>query len=54
MLTFMCHLSLINAVAQVYIDIAGWHLYMRDLSANQTTKMNQALALQIGPKVLNN
>ncbi|GAX75973.1 hypothetical protein CEUSTIGMA_g3416.t1 [Chlamydomonas eustigma] len=35
---------------QVYIDIAGWHLYMRDLSANPTTKMHQALALQIGPK----
>lgn len=36
---------------QVYVDLAGWHLYARDMSASPTMKMSQALALQLGPKV---
>ncbi len=38
-------------LTQVYVDLAGWHLYSRDMSASPTMKMSQALALQLGPKV---
>ncbi len=36
---------------QVYVDLAGWHLYTRDMNATPTMKMSQALATQLGPKV---
>jgi len=35
----------------VYVDIAGWHLFLRDMSAVPGLKMSQALATQLGPEV---
>lgn len=35
----------------VYVDIAGWHLYLRDMSAVPGVKMSQALATKLGPEV---
>lgn len=35
----------------VYVDIAGWHLFMRDMNAVPGFKMSQALATQLGPEV---
>ncbi|KAG1655529.1 hypothetical protein FOA52_000009 [Chlamydomonas sp. UWO 241] len=35
---------------QIYVDLAGWHLYSRDMTATQGMKMDQALARQLGPK----
>jgi len=32
----------------VYIDINGWHLFLRDVSSGPDLKMHQALAQQIG------
>lgn len=34
----------------VYVDIAGWHLFMRDMNAVPGFKMSQALATQLGPE----
>mmetsp|Transcript_26046 Transcript_26046/g.56854 ORF Transcript_26046/g.56854 Transcript_26046/m.56854 type:complete len:161 (+) Transcript_26046:71-553(+) len=34
----------------VYVDIAGWHLYLRDMTATPGLKMSQALAQQLGPQ----
>ncbi|MEW5317669.1 MAG: hypothetical protein WDW38_008951 [Sanguina aurantia] len=34
----------------VYIDVSGWHLYLRDLNAVPGLKMSQALAQQLGPQ----
>ncbi|KAG2483123.1 hypothetical protein HYH03_018013 [Edaphochlamys debaryana] len=38
-----------------YVDLAGWHLYLRDMAAgapgNSTFKMSQALAAQLGPQL---
>ncbi|KAF8065573.1 dus [Scenedesmus sp. PABB004] len=34
----------------VYVDIAGWHLFLRDMSAVPGLKMSQALATQLGPE----
>ncbi|KIZ05037.1 hypothetical protein MNEG_2924 [Monoraphidium neglectum] len=33
----------------VYVDIAGWHLFLRDMSAVPGLKMAAALAAQLGP-----
>jgi hypothetical protein len=35
----------------VYVDIAGWHLFLRDMSAVPGLKMSQALATKLGPEV---
>lgn len=35
----------------MYVDIAGWHLFMRDMNAVPGFKMSQALATQLGPEV---
>ncbi|GIL64687.1 hypothetical protein Vafri_18583 [Volvox africanus] len=38
----------------VYVDIAGWHLYLRDMGAGipgSSLKMSQALAQQLGPQL---
>ncbi|GIM04422.1 hypothetical protein Vretimale_9005 [Volvox reticuliferus] len=38
----------------VYVDIAGWHLYLRDMGAGipgGSLKMSQALAQQLGPQL---
>jgi hypothetical protein len=35
----------------IYVDVAGWHLFMRDMNAAPGIKMSQALASQLGPKV---
>lgn len=36
----------------IYVDIAGWHLYMRDMGTGVAggLKMSQALARQLGPE----
>jgi hypothetical protein len=44
-------LPLVPAGKEVYVDIAGWHLFLRDMSAAPGLKMNEALATQLGPKV---
>lgn len=33
------------------MDVGGWHLFLRDLSAAPGLKMAQALALQLGPQL---
>eukprot|EP00882_Tetradesmus_deserticola_P002114 GHRQ01002264.1.p1 GENE.GHRQ01002264.1~~GHRQ01002264.1.p1 ORF type:complete len:169 (+),score=48.23 GHRQ01002264.1:191-697(+) len=35
----------------VYVDIAGWHLFLRDMSAVPGLKMSHALATKLGPEV---
>jgi hypothetical protein len=35
----------------VYVDVAGWHLYLRDMTAAPGLKMHSALATQFGPQV---
>ncbi|EFJ47657.1 hypothetical protein VOLCADRAFT_117769 [Volvox carteri f. nagariensis] len=38
----------------VYVDIAGWHLYLRDMGtgiSGSSLKMSQALAQQLGPQL---
>jgi hypothetical protein len=35
----------------VYVDIAGWHLFMRDMNAVPGFKMSSALATKLGPEV---
>jgi hypothetical protein len=32
----------------IYIDVNGWHLFLKDVSAAKDLKMHQALAQQIG------
>jgi hypothetical protein len=32
------------------VDVAGWHLYLRDMSAAPGLKMSAALAQQLGPQ----
>lgn len=34
----------------MYVDIAGWHLFTRDMSAAPGLKMAAALAAQLGPQ----
>eukprot|EP00775_Hariotina_reticulata_P003920 gene3920-4174_t len=41
-----------NIGRDVYVDIAGWHLFLRDMSAVPGLKMSQALATQLGPEVV--
>lgn len=36
----------------VYVDVQGWKLYLRDLTAAEGVKMNVALANALGPMVL--
>jgi hypothetical protein len=36
----------------VYVDVAGWHLYLRDMTAAPGLKMHTALAQQFGPQVI--
>lgn len=35
----------------VYVDVAGWHLFLRDMNAAPGLKMSQALAAKFGPDV---
>ncbi|KAJ9527980.1 hypothetical protein QJQ45_005576 [Haematococcus lacustris] len=35
---------------EVYVDVAGWHLYLRDMTAAPGLKMHTALAQQLGPQ----
>ncbi|PNW84109.1 hypothetical protein CHLRE_04g221250v5 [Chlamydomonas reinhardtii] len=38
----------------IYVDIAGWHLYLRDMGTGvpgSSYKMSQALAQQLGPQL---
>lgn len=38
----------------VYVDLAGWHLYLRDMGTGvpgNSLKMSQALAAQLGPQL---
>lgn len=35
----------------MYVDIAGWHLFMRDMNAVPGFKMSLALATKLGPEV---
>jgi len=35
----------------VYVDVAGWHLFLRDMNATPGVKMSVALANQFGPQV---
>ena len=35
----------------MYVDVAGWHLYLRDLNAAPGFKMSAALAAKFGPQV---
>lgn len=37
----------------MYVDIAGWHLFMRDMNAVPGFKMSSALATKLGPEVCN-
>lgn len=32
----------------IYIDVNGWHLFLKDVTAAPDVKLNQALAQQIG------
>lgn len=50
-LHLLCVLCSAAAGKDVYIDIAGWHLFMRDMNAVPGFKMSQALATQLGPEV---
>ncbi len=40
--------SAAGAGRDVYMDMNGWHLYLRDISAGKGLKLNQALAQQAG------
>ncbi|EFN53125.1 hypothetical protein CHLNCDRAFT_137481 [Chlorella variabilis] len=35
----------------VYIDVAGWHLYLKDVKVGKGLSLAQALAAQLGPKL---
>ena len=37
----------------IYVDINGWHLYLRDITVAPGLKMNHALANQLGSRLLN-
>lgn len=49
--SFICLVCLLAAGRDVYIDISGWHLFLRDISVSPSLKMHQALALQLGPQL---
>jgi hypothetical protein len=52
MLTLACCPAAAAAAGRdVYVDIAGWHLFLRDMSAVPGLKMSQALATKLGPEV---
>jgi hypothetical protein len=40
-----------GAGKDVYVDLSGWHLFLRDMTASPGLKMNHALAQQLGPQV---
>jgi hypothetical protein len=46
-----CCTAAAAAGRDVYVDIAGWHLFLRDMSAVPGLKMSQALATKLGPEV---
>ncbi|EIE27452.1 hypothetical protein COCSUDRAFT_64238 [Coccomyxa subellipsoidea C-169] len=33
---------------EVYVDVQGWHLYLKDVTVDKDLKMHQALAEQLG------
>lgn len=35
----------------VYVDINGWHLYLRDITVQENLKLHSALATQLGPRL---
>lgn len=35
----------------IYIDVNGWHLFLRDASAGKGLKLSQALGQQLGSEV---
>ena len=43
-----------DAGKDVHVDVNGWHLFLRDITATQGLKMDQALAHAIGPEVGSN
>eukprot|EP00200_Dunaliella_tertiolecta_P005285 CAMPEP_0202351942 /NCGR_PEP_ID=MMETSP1126-20121109/8352_1 /ASSEMBLY_ACC=CAM_ASM_000457 /TAXON_ID=3047 /ORGANISM="Dunaliella tertiolecta, Strain CCMP1320" /LENGTH=151 /DNA_ID=CAMNT_0048944093 /DNA_START=98 /DNA_END=553 /DNA_ORIENTATION=+ len=46
--------SLASSIGRdVYVDVAGWHLYLRDMNAAPGVKMSTALANQFGPQAKN-
>lgn len=47
--TSVCHVPC-AAGRDIYVDVAGWHLFMRDMNAVPGLKMSEALATQLGPK----
>ena len=38
----------VSAGKDIYVDVNGWHLFLRDITAGPDLKLNQALAQQIG------
>ena len=38
--------------ADVYVDINGWHLYLKDISITSDAKLHTLLARQIAPDLL--
>lgn len=42
----------LHAGKDVYVDLQGWHVYLKDLSAAPNVKMHALLASQIGPQVM--
>ena len=41
-----------SAGKEVYVDVNGWHLYLRDISVpGKDAKLSQALAALFGSKV---
>ncbi len=43
---------MLSAGKEVYVDVNGWHLYLRDISVpGKDAKLSQALAALFGSKV---
>lgn len=42
---------LLSAGKDIYIDVNGWHLFLKDVTAAPDVKLNQALAQQIGEEI---
>ncbi|CAL5223716.1 g6271 [Coccomyxa viridis] len=34
---------------EVYVDVQGWHLFLKEITVEKDVKMHQALASQLGP-----
>ncbi|KAK9809445.1 hypothetical protein WJX73_008183 [Symbiochloris irregularis] len=44
--------SLANLIGKdVHVDVNGWHLYLKDITATKGLKLDQVLAAAIGPEV---